>query len=102
MQLIPVFLLISCCCFGQIETPEINSIQRKIDALEESKEILKTELEAAKLNWIQRQIKKIGVPSSDNIEEVIVDSSSVKGQSQPIIVHSKNNNKSKPDKTSAA
>ena len=71
MQLIPVFLLISCCCFGQIETPEINSIQRKIDALEESKEILKTELEAAKLNWIQHQIKKIGVPSSDNIEEVI-------------------------------
>ncbi|OUT71431.1 MAG: hypothetical protein CBB76_04140 [Crocinitomicaceae bacterium TMED16] len=71
MQLIPVFLLISCCCFGQIETPEINSIQRKIDALEQSKEILKTELEAAKLNWIQHQIKKIGVPSSDNIEEVI-------------------------------
>ena len=71
MQLILVFLLISCCCFGQIETPEINSIQRKIDALEQSKEILKTELEAAKLNWIQRQIKKIGVPSSDNIEEVI-------------------------------
>ena len=42
------------------------------------------------------------LPSQDNIEEVIVDSSSVKGQSQPIIVHSKNNNKSKPDKTSAA
>ena len=42
------------------------------------------------------------LPSQDNIEEVIVDSSSVKGQSQPIIVHSKNENKSKTGKTSAA
>ena len=42
------------------------------------------------------------LPSQDNIEEVIVDSSSVKGQSQPIIVHSKNDNKTKTGKTSAA
>ena len=42
------------------------------------------------------------LPSQDNIEEVIVDGSAVKGQSQPIIVHSKNDNKSKNNKTSAA
>ena len=42
------------------------------------------------------------LPSKDNIEEVIVDASAVKGQSQPIIVHSKNDNKTKSDKTSAA
>jgi ATP-dependent Clp protease ATP-binding subunit ClpX len=42
------------------------------------------------------------LPSQDNIEEVIVDASSVKGQSQPIIVHSKTDSKSKPDKTTAA
>ncbi len=42
------------------------------------------------------------LPSQDNIEEVIVDASAVKGQSSPIIVHSKTNNKSKSDKTSAA
>ena len=42
------------------------------------------------------------LPSQDNIEEVIVDSAAVKGQSQPIIVHSKTNNKSKSNKTSAA
>jgi len=42
------------------------------------------------------------LPSQDDIEEVIVDASSVKGQSQPIIVHSKNDNKSKSSKTSAA
>ncbi len=42
------------------------------------------------------------LPSQDNIEEVIIDASAVKGQSHPIIVHSKNDNKSKPNKTSAA
>ena len=41
------------------------------------------------------------LPSQDNIEEVIVDSSAVKGQSQPIIVHSKPDN-NKSGKTSAA
>ena len=38
----------------------------------------------------------------DNIEEVIIDASAAKGQSQPIIVHSKTDNKSKTSKTSAA
>ena len=42
------------------------------------------------------------LPSQDNVEEVIVDSSAAKGLSQPIIVHSKNNTKNKTEKTSAA
>ena len=42
------------------------------------------------------------LPSQENIEEVIVDSATVKGQSQPIIVHSKTDNKSKTTKTTAA
>jgi len=42
------------------------------------------------------------LPSQDNIEEVIVDASAAKGQSQPIVVHSKNDNKSKSSKTTAA
>ena len=43
------------------------------------------------------------LPSQENIEEVIIDSSAAKGQSQPIIVHTKNNNnKIKSEKTSAA
>ena len=42
------------------------------------------------------------LPSMDNVEEVIVDASAVKGQSQPIIVHSKGDKKSKSDKTTAA
>ena len=42
------------------------------------------------------------LPSKDNIEEVIVDSAAVKGQSQPIVVYSKTDNKSKTDETTAA
>ena len=42
------------------------------------------------------------LPSKENVEEVIIDASAAKGQSQPIIVHSKTDSKSKPDKTSAA
>ncbi len=42
------------------------------------------------------------IPSQDDIEEVIIDAAAVKGLSQPILVHSKNENKSKTNKTSAA
>jgi ATP-dependent Clp protease ATP-binding subunit ClpX len=42
------------------------------------------------------------LPSQENIEEVIVDSGAAKGQSQPILVHSKDNVKSKSNKPSAA
>jgi len=42
------------------------------------------------------------LPSQDNIEEVIVDASAVKGQTQPILVHSKGESKSKNNKTTAA
>ena len=46
------------------------------------------------INSLVERVKK------DNIEEVIIDSSTVKGTSQPVIVHSKN--KSKTDKITAA
>ena len=42
------------------------------------------------------------LPSQDDIEEVIVDTSSAKGQTQPILVHSKGESKSKSNKTTAA
>ena len=45
-------------------------------------------------------LKKLA-PAVENIDEVIIDIGSVKGESEPIIVHSKNN-KSKIEKTSAA
>ena len=42
------------------------------------------------------------LPSQENIEEVIVDAWAAKGQSQPILVHAKGDNKSKSNKPSAA
>ena len=42
------------------------------------------------------------LPSQENIEEVIVDASAAKGQTQPILVHSKGDSKSKSNKTTAA
>ena len=42
------------------------------------------------------------LPSQENVEEVIIDVGAVKGQSQPIVVHSKNHSKAKSEKTSAA
>ena len=42
------------------------------------------------------------LPSQDNIEEVIVDASAAKGQTQPILVHSKADSKTKSNKPSAA
>jgi len=42
------------------------------------------------------------LPSQENIEEVIVDASAAKGQSQPIVVHSKKDGKSRTSKTTAA
>ena len=42
------------------------------------------------------------LPSQDNVEEVIVDAGAAKGQSQPILVHSKGDNKSKSNKPTAA
>ena len=42
------------------------------------------------------------LPSQENIEEVIVDASSAKGQTQPILVHSEGESKTKSNKTTAA
>ena len=85
-------------------------------------------LEGAKLNFKDNAVKEIAVkainkktgarglrsilenillktmfdlPSQDNVEEVIIDASTVKGQSQPMLVHSKSE-KSKTEKTTAA
>ena len=42
------------------------------------------------------------LPSQNNVEEVIIDLSVVRGQSEPLIVHSKNHIKNKSGKTSSA
>ena len=71
MKLITLFFLISYLSFGQIENPEVNFIQHQIDSLEESKKILFSKLEDAKLKWIQNQIEKIGIPNAGNDGQII-------------------------------
>ncbi len=41
------------------------------------------------------------LPSEENVDEVIVDLGAAKGQTEPVVVHSKNT-KNKTEKTSAA
>lgn len=71
MKLILLFLTLSSICFGQNETPEINSIQQRIDSLDRVKVELKSKLETLKLNWIQDEIEKIGVPKAGYQEQII-------------------------------
>ena len=42
------------------------------------------------------------IPSQENVSEVIVDMSSVRGETQPIIVHTKNKQDKDKSTTSAA
>jgi len=42
------------------------------------------------------------LPSSKNVEEIVVDQSAAKGSTQPITIYSKENNKNKAEKSSAA
>ena len=42
------------------------------------------------------------LPSQEDVDEVIVDASAARGQSQPILVHNKSDSKSKSGKTTAA
>ena len=54
------------------------------------------------LGWRDPTKTMYDLPSQENIDEVIVDAGSAKGQSQPILVHSKGDIKSKSNKTTAA
>ena len=60
MKLLSLLLVLSSLCFGQVESPEINAINKRIDSLDNAKVALTGKLETLKLNWIQDQIEKIG------------------------------------------
>ena len=59
-------------------------------------------VEVVLLSWVGFILLKImfDLPGQNDIEEVIIDTGVIKGDSEPIIVHSKN--KTKQEKTSAA
>ena len=71
----------------QLINEYINNLANQVNTLTQENILLKTMYD---------------LPSQENFEEVIVDSAAAKGLSQPIIVHSKKDGKSKTTKTTAA
>lgn len=71
MKLATLFLFFSCLCYGQIETPQIKMISERIDSLDQAKKAFLGELEVLKLNWIQDEIERVGVPNAGTSEQII-------------------------------
>ena len=69
MQIVFFFLFLIHVCFGQTE--EINTINARIDSLDKVKEILMSDLEGYKLDWIQDRIDFVGVPNSGKDESIV-------------------------------
>jgi endonuclease G len=71
MKLAILFFFLTGLCYGQIETPNINTINERIDALDQEKKALLEELEVLKLSWIQDEIERVGVPVL-GVNEVVI------------------------------
>ena len=126
--IIPIIGSLSCQILEDLDEESLVKIllEPKNSLIKQYQELFK--LEGVKLTFRDSAIKEIAVkaikkktgarglrsilenillktmfdlPGQEDTEEVIIDTGAVKGHSQPIIVHSKNN-KSKSDKTSAA
>lgn len=70
-NLIVLILIVpSSICFGQIQTVEMDAINQKLDSIAVVKAKFIAELEVLKFEWIQDEIRAIGVPKSIHEEEV--------------------------------
>ena len=65
-----VLIVPSSICFGQIQTVEMDAINQKLDSIAVVKAKFIAELEVLKFEWIQDEIRAIGVPKSIHEEEV--------------------------------
>ncbi len=71
MKLATLFIFIASFGFTQTSTPKIESINQRIDSLDEVKAELLAELEGLKLNWIQNELDRVGVPKSNFSDSII-------------------------------
>ena len=71
MKLATLLVFFSSICFGQTETPEIKTINQKIDSLDQVRANLVGELETLKLGWIQTELDRVGVPKANTPEDII-------------------------------
>lgn len=66
-----VLLVPSSICFGQIQAVEMDAINQKLDSIAVVKTKLIAELEVLKLKWVQDEIRAVGLPKSNQEEEII-------------------------------
>lgn len=71
MKLLTLLLLFPSVCFGQVETPKINAINQQLEEIEQTKTNLLEELEVLKLEWIQTEMERVGVPQATASEQTI-------------------------------
>ena len=71
MKIIIALLMISSACYGQVDGPAYEKIDRQLDSLEHLKTKLNRELELIRLRWIRDEIVIIGTPYGDQNQEII-------------------------------
>lgn len=71
MKIIIALLMISSACYGQVDGPAYEKIDRQLDSLEHLKTKLNRELELIRLSWIRDEIVIIGTPYGDQNQEII-------------------------------
>jgi len=71
MKILIPFLLFTCASFGQIYSPEINSLNQQLDSIEVVKNDVLDRLEKLKLSWIQNEMEKIAYPVNGQTEALI-------------------------------
>lgn len=71
MKIIIALLMISSACYGQLDGPEYEKIDRQLDSLEHLKQRLNRELELIRLRWIRDEIAAIGTPQGEQNQEII-------------------------------
>ena len=71
MKILIPFLLFTSASFGQVYSPEINSLNQQLDSIEVVKNDVLDRLEKLKLTWIQDEMEKIGYPENGLTEELI-------------------------------
>ncbi len=71
MRLLFIAFILSKLAIGQNNDPLINSLNKQLDSLKVAENSIIQQLEEAKLSWIRKEIKRIGVPKSDKSEIII-------------------------------
>lgn len=61
----------STISFAQVDDEQVNSINRQLDSIENVRKSLIEQMELVKLQWIQKEMKRIGYPVSAEPQEII-------------------------------